>query len=462
MTSLDLTTRLLAGLAVLLGLSRGAGKLATRLGQPAVLAEIAVGVALGPSVLGRLLPQVHQQLFGRDVQSVLNGLAQLAVALYAFEIGRHLGDRKRYAGTGAAGPGGAGRRAPLTLAAVSLLAPAAAGLALAPVLYAHRLAGPGIDLGAFALFLACSLGVTAVPVLARILQDRGLAESTVGRLSLLAASAGDAGCWCLLGLALFLAGRMGWPQLLAALLGAGLAALFAGYRARRPSRRATGREAGPVAVTGAICLAAAVSSALGLHPLFGGLMLGLAWPAGASAISSLTVGPVTASSLTSDTTTVKSNSEDSSTRPPRPGPAVGQLAAVLLPCFFLGTGQQVDLGAGLLDGGFLLLVAVLLVVATASKFVACALVGARYGYPPRDALRLGVLMNTRGLTEIVVLTTGYQAGLIGHRLFEALLLVALLATAVAGPALSLLAPRPVVAAARPADRRREAPAAGRP
>ncbi|MEY9948778.1 cation:proton antiporter [Kitasatospora sp. GAS1066B] len=455
MSSLDLTTRLLAGLAVLLGLSRGAGRLATRFGQPAVLAEIAVGVALGPSVLGRLLPRVHQQLFGRDVQSVLNGLAQLAVALYAFEIGRHLADRKQRQ----AGPATAGGRAPLVLAAVSLLTPAAAGLALAPLLHAHRLAGPGTGLGAFALFLACALGVTAVPVLARILQDRGLAETTVGRLSLLAASVGDAACWCLLGLVLFLAGRMGWPQLLAALLGAGLAALVAGYRARRPHLAAR-REASTVTVTGAICLAAAASSALGLHPLFGGLMLGLAWPARASAISSLTVGSpgggsTGAGSPGVGSPAVKSALDVRSTRPPapRPGPrsspAVGQLAAVLLPCFFLGTGQQVDLGAGLLDGGFLLLVAALLAVATATKFAACAVVGARYGFPPRDALRLGVLMNTRGLTEIVVLTTGYQAGLIGHRLFEALLLVALLATAAAGPALSLLAPRRAPVTGRP-------------
>ncbi|MCX4748325.1 cation:proton antiporter [Kitasatospora sp. NBC_01287] len=494
MSSFDLTTRLLAGLAVLLGLSRGAGSLATRFGQPAVLAEIAVGVALGPSVLGRLLPGVHRQLFGQEVQSVLNGLAQLAVALYAFEIGRHLVDRDQRPGTGAgtgngttgrgaggtaASPGLAGRRAPLVLAAASLLAPAAAGVALAPLLHGRGLAGAGIGLGAFALFLACSFAVTAVPVLARILQDRGLEQSAVGRLSLQAASIGDAVCWCLLGLALCLAGRTGWPQLLAGLLGAGLAAVLAHRRARRPAaaggREAgagraagAGREAGVVAVSGAVCLAAATSSALGLHPLFGGLVLGLAWPRTSPSISSLGAGSPTGSpagspgagspgarsvavtSLTVSSPSVKSMPEGSSTRPPqRDAPVIGQLAAVLLPCFFLGTGQQVDLGVGVLDGGFPLLVAGLLAVATASKFAACALVGARYGCPPRDALRLGVLMNTRGLTEIVVLTTGYQAGLIGHRLFEALLVVALLATAAAGPALSLLAPRPVPLPGRP-------------
>ncbi|WP_035847930.1 cation:proton antiporter [Kitasatospora azatica] len=429
MRSLDTTTLLLAGLALLLGLSRAAGKLATRFGQPAVLAEIAVGVALGPTLLGRLLPGVHSRLFGHDVQTVLNGLAQLAVALYAFEIGRHLVTPADRAGARPLG------RAPLVLAAVSLLAPGAAGVALAPALHARQLSGTGIGTGPFALFLACALGVTAVPVLARILQDRGLERTTVGRLSLLAASIGDGVCWCLLGLALWLAGRMGWVQLVAALLGAGAAGLVARRRARRPG--SSTRVAGAVTTTGAICLAAAVSSGLGLHPLFGGLMLGLAWPGHRTPTAGQDAG-----SRVLDSAAGSSHGRPGSTAT---HPAISQLAAVLLPCFFLGAGQQVDLGADLTDGHFLLLVGLLLVVATVSKLVACALVGTRFGYPARDALRLGVLMNTRGLTEIVVLSTGYQAGLIGHRLFEALLVVALLATAAAGPALSLLAPRPVPA-----------------
>ncbi|MFE0460547.1 cation:proton antiporter [Kitasatospora sp. NPDC058965] len=411
MRNLDSTTLLLAALALLLGLSRAAGRLAARFGQPAVLAEIAVGVALGPTLLGRLLPSVHRSLFGQDVRTVFGGLAQLAVALYAFEIGRHL----------AAGPGGrdgrAGRptgRAALVLAAVSLLAPALAGLALAVPLHRHHLAGAGVGLPGFALYLACAMGVTAVPVLARILQDRGLEGTYVGRLSLVAASIGDAACWCLLGVALWLAGRMGWVQLLAALLGAAAAALLARRRpAGRSAVRSAGREIGVVATVGAICLAAALSSGLGLHPLFGGLMLGLAWPD-------------------------RRRPAVAAARPQGPAAVIGQLAAVLLPCFFLGAGQQVDLGADLTDGSFLLLVALLLVVATVSKFAVCALLGRRQGLGRTAALRLGVLMNTRGLTEIVVLTTGYQAGLIGHRLFEALLVVALLATAAAGPALSLL------------------------
>ncbi|WP_181442205.1 cation:proton antiporter [Streptomyces tateyamensis] len=420
MGHLDGTTLLLAALALTLVLSRAAGRLATRFRQPAVLAEIAVGVALGPTLLGRLLPSVHRGLFTQEVRTVLGGLAQLAVALYAFEIGRHLAaDRP--------GSGRRGGRTPLVLAAASLLAPAVAGLAVAVPLYRHHLAGGGTGLPAFALYLACALGVTAVPVLARILQDRGLAATPVGRLSLVAASIGDAACWCVLGLALWLAGRMGWPQLLAALLGAGAAGLVAH---RRPGLR-PGREIGVVATTGAICLAAAVSSGLGLHPLFGGLMLGLAWP---------------------------DHREPGSTAA-RSGPSavIGQLAAVLLPCFFLGAGQQVDLGADLTDRNFLLLVALLLVLATGSKFAVCALVGRRDGLGRTAALRLGVLMNTRGLTEIVVLTTGYQAGLIGHRLFEALLVVALLATAAAGPALSLLerAERTEVVPAEPAARTAE-------
>ncbi|GJF34227.1 putative Na+/H+ antiporter [Kitasatospora sp. NE20-6] len=408
--SLDTTTRLLVGLGLVLALSRGAGRVAVRFGQPPVLAEIAVGIALGPSLLGRLAPALHAQLFGPGPTAVFDGLAQIAVALYAFEIGSHLTE-----------PTAAGERkgrSPVLLALVSLTVPAAAGLALAPWLHGR---GETAGQAAFTVFLACALGVTAVPVLARILQDKAMDRTPVGRLSLAAAALGDGACWCLFAVALWLSGGIDAVRLTVGLAGVVAAAAVARWRSGHGDRPVRPRRERSAAETlGAVCLAAAVSSALGLHALFGGLALGLAWPATARDAAS----------------------------PGRAGGGTGTavLSGALLPCFFLGAGQQVDLGPRLATGGFLGLVLLLLVVSLATKALACAVTGRWYGLGRRDSVRLGVLMNTKGLTEIVVLTAGHRAGLVGQALFEALLVVALVSTMAAGPVLAALDSRDARAA----------------
>ncbi|MFD7639985.1 cation:proton antiporter [Kitasatospora sp. NPDC059795] len=420
--SLDPTTRLLLALAAVLALSLGAARLAQRFGQPAVIGEIAIGIALGPTLLGRVLPDLHRQLFTGAPLTVLGGLAQLAVSLYAFEIGAQLAAE---AGTRRS----AGHRSPLPLAAVSVAVPAAVGLALAPWLVRSGGVGPHGSPGSFAVFLAAALGVTAVPVLARILHDRGLDGTPEGRLSLAAAAVGDGACWTLLALSLWLAGTLPAGHLALALAGVVGAGLLARRRARAgrdasrtAARVATGARPGAALLLGAVCLAAALSSALGLHTLFGGLVLGLLWPSARGPHGEL---PATAAT------------------------GLGTLSTVLLPCFFLGAGQQVDLGAELTDPGFLALVGAVLAVSTAAKILPCAAVGRRGGLPWRDSLRLGVLMNTKGLTELVLLTAGQQAGLISPRLYAALLVVAVAATVLAGPALLLLRERPRATAAEP-------------
>ncbi|MDR3032930.1 MAG: cation:proton antiporter [Kitasatospora sp.] len=410
--SLDPTTRFLLAFAAVLALGLGAARLARRFGQPAVIGEIALGIALGPSLLGRVLPDLHRQLFTGAPLTVLDGLAQLALALYAFEIGARLAVETRTRRD-------AGGRSPLPLAAVSVAVPAATGLVLAPWLVRSGGVGPHGSPGSFAVFLAAALGVTAVPVLARLLYDRGLADTPEGRLGLAAAAVGDGACWALLALALWLAGTLPAGRLALALAGVAGAGLLARRRARTADRTPPGTRPGAAPLLGAVCLAAALSSALGLHTLFGGLVLGLLRPPARGPHGEL---PATAAA------------------------GLGTLATVLLPCFFLGAGQQVDLGADRADPGFLARVGAVLAASTAAKVRPAAAVGRRGGLPWRDSLRLGVLMNTKGLTELVLLTAGRPAGLIGPRLYAALLLVAVAAPVLAGPALLLLGERPRAAA----------------
>ncbi|MFC1440964.1 cation:proton antiporter [Streptacidiphilus sp. N1-10] len=416
MTGLDSTTRLLLALAVLLGLSRLSGLAAARLGQPPVVGEILAGVALGPSLLGHALPALHHALFGPDVMPSVNGLSQVGLALYAFEIGNELTAPSRGRPATA--------RPLLWITTASLLAPALAALALGPYLYGDHLGGPHGGSAALTVFLACALGVTAVPVLARLLQDRGMAGTTVGRLSLAAASVGDGVCWCLLALALHLTGLIGTGRTVAGVAGAVVAVLVIHRRHSRPAGRTEGRRWGLAPMLALLCLAAGTSSALGLHPLLGGLLLGAAWPSTGRSAEIL--------------------------RRIRP------MAAALLPCFFLGMGQQIDVTSAFGGAGFVPLVLLLLAAAVVTKLAAVTGAGLAFHSSLRDATRLGVLMNAKGLTEIVVLSIGYQDGLIGRTLFEALIVVALVTTVLTGPALALL-DRPATDGPRPRPARDPAP-----
>ncbi|WP_446040387.1 cation:proton antiporter [Streptomyces sp. SID1121] len=423
----DLTMRFLIAVVVVLGVARLAGRLAVLAGQPPVMGEICAGIALGPTLLGRIAPDAAARLFPDGVLPMLNGLAQLGLVLFMFGVGRELAS-VRLRGTGS-------RTVLVTQA--SLMVPFAAGTVAAVALGTAYL-GPAGDPVAFTVFLGCALSITAFPVLARILEELRMTRSEVGRLSLLAAAVGDAGAWLLLAVAVALTQGPGTVRPVVTAVGGLAVVLLLLWPVRGALRRAAGRwdagtgtprghRAAPTALLLCLaCGAAAVTSVIGLHPVIGAFLAGAACPAGPA-------------SLDAAADRVASFS-----------------GGLLLPFFFLGFGLSADLGALPFDADTLVVGGALLAVAMLTKILGPGLCARLTGMGRRDALSLGVLLNARGLTELVVLGIGLEAGIIDERVFAILIVITLLTTALTVPLLRLLGHARPAPSAGPPEPVREA------
>ncbi|MET8726886.1 cation:proton antiporter [Streptomyces parvus] len=407
---LDKGGHFLLAVAVILVAAYVGGLLADRLGQPRVIGEICAGLALGPTALGRFAPGAADWLFPSGILPMLDGLAQVGLVFFMFGVGRELsGMRLR----------GTGKQA-LLISQASLLVPFAAGAA-AGVPLARAFMGPAGNPVVFVLFVGCALSVTAFPVLARILTDLGLTRTRQGQLSLFAAAVGDGIVWLILtGLLAHLHGSGPAGVLLNGLLAAAITLFFLGPLrtwlarwARSRSAMAEGGESDAVTMvllaTG-IAATATLTTLIGVHQLIGALLVGIAWPRGnARAVR-------VADRLS------------------------GTAKTVLLPFFFFGFGLTIDLGALRFDRTAVLALGALLVLAVVTKVFGAALLAVFTGMPRRPALTLGVLLNSRGLTELVILQIGYQAGVIDQRLLTLLTIVALVTTMMTRPLLQLLGP----------------------
>ncbi|KQV19260.1 hypothetical protein ASE03_00450 [Kitasatospora sp. Root187] len=396
---LGATGHFFLAVAAVLAASHLGGVLAQRLGQPRVIGEICAGLALGPSLLGKLAPDVLAWLFPHSTLGPIDGLAQLGLVLFMFGVGQELaGMRLR----------GAAARAVL-VSQSSVLVPFALGTVIAVPL-AARYAGPNGNGLAFVLFIGCALSITAFPVLARLLADLGISRTEAGRLSLFAAAVGDGAGW--LALAAILASVHGSNPTTLLLNGAAAVAvvvLFLGPVKRLLARWAE-RDHGSAATVAVlvVCVSAAatLTAAIGVHQLIGALLVGLAWPAAPVAVTERLTG------------TAK---------------------GVLLPFFFFGFGLTVDLSALDWDGGTILVFLGLLTMATFGKIAGPGLCAWLTGMERRPALVVGVLLNARGLTELIVIQIGYGAGIIDARMLAILTLVALGTTVMTSPLLRLLA-----------------------
>ncbi len=391
----DAASRFLLAVAVVLLAARAAGLLAVRLRQPRVIGEIVAGIVLGPSLLGLLAPDAAEWLLGAAVVQRLAPVADIGLVLFMFLVGLELdvGHLR-----------GAGRKA-LAISWTSIVAPFVLAVPLA--VWLHPRLGARTGRLSFVVFLGAAMAITAFPVLARILRDRNLSASRIGALVITCAAVDDVTAWCLLAVAGALAGSGTPADVVEIVL---LAAAFAGVALGllRPVLARLPAMSPPLAV--ALALGCAwVTESIGVHAIFGAFMAGIVVPRSPAVRESL---------------------DDS----------LGTVAeAVLLPVFFVKVGLSTRID--LMDSAYLWAIALVVVLtAVAGKFGGSAVAARLTGESWRDAATIGTLMNTRGLTEIVILTVGLELGVIGPELFTIMVIMALVTTVMAGPLLGVLLP----------------------
>jgi Kef-type K+ transport system membrane component KefB len=397
--------QLMLAVATVMLAARGVGAVARRLGQPQVMGEVLAGILLGPTLLATVAPGVFGWLFPVWVLPLLRAAADIGLAFYMFLVGLELDPRllrERF------------EQAAL-ISHASIAVPMALGLAVALPLF--ELVGPDTSFTSFALFMGVAMSITAFPVLARILVERRMLRHPVGAMAMAAAAVDDVTAWGLLALASAVAGS-GSVLVVVRIVALAVAFCLAMVLVGRPLLARMSRaydEAGHVpggwvaAIFVGVLLSSFASQRIGIAAIFGAFVMGLIMPRRAD--------------LTHDVTR---RVEDF-------------VVIVLLPLFFVVTGLRVQVG--LLDRPELwLLTLALLAVAIAGKWIG-ALGAARFtGFPPRESAAIAALMNTRGLTELIVLNIGLELGVVTPALFTALVLVALVTTFMTGPVLRLIDP----------------------
>ena len=401
----DVFLHLLLALVTVVVVSQGLGTVFSRCAQPRVIGEVVAGILLGPSLLGAISPASMAFVLPLSIVPLLGVLAQTGVIVYMFLVGLDLNAsllRSR-------------AHASVAISHASIVAPFVLGALLALWLY-PRLAPDGVRFTSFALFMGVAMAITAFPVLARILTDQGLEKTELGVLSLGCAAVDYVSAWCLLALSVGVAQSDLNSALRVVLLTLGYVALMFGVAGPVAARWLKGiqdehEEALPtsVVVTAlvALLLSSLAAEAIGIHAIFGAFLLGAILPHDSP------VARVFRRKL-EDIVTI-----------------------LLLPAYFAYTGLRTQIG--LLHGWDEWLVcAIIILLATAGKFGG-TLAAARFtGLGWRTSASLGILMNTRGLMELVVLNIGLDLGVISPALFAMMVVMALVTTLATTPALRLV------------------------
>lgn len=403
---IDVLQHVLLAMAVVVAASQALGAVFRFLRQPPVIGEVVAGILLGPSLLGRVAPEAQAFVLPREVTPHLGVVAQVGVILFMFLVGLELDTRllkKRSDAT-------------VAISHASIVVPFVLGSTLALWLY-PILSSREVHFTGFALFMGVSLSVTAFPVLARILSDSGLSRTRLGTIALACAAVDDVTAWCLLAFVVSIVRA----EATSSVVTIGLTALYVaamlilvrpvvGRLVRR--QELVGRlDRGATTVAFLALLASAlVTESIGIHALFGAFLLGAIVPHESLLARELT-----------------RRIEDF-------------VVILLLPVFFAFTGLRTQIGL-LETASDWMICGVIVLVACAGKFGGSAVAARLTGLSWREACSLGVLMNTRGLMELIVLNVGLDLGVISPRLFAMLVIMAVVTTLLTSPLLQLLEKR---------------------
>jgi Kef-type K+ transport system membrane component KefB len=395
----------LLALALVIASARALGALFRLVQQPPVIGEMIAGIMLGPSLLGRLAPGFAAYILPQSIAPLLNVISQFGVLLYMFLVGLELDvtllrDRAR---------------STITISHASIVVPFLLGATLALLLYPN-LSNSSVSFTAFSLFLGVSMSVTAFPVLARILTDRGIQKTKMGALTLACAAIDDVTAWCLLAFVVSVTAHAGSATrtLFMAMIYIAVMLLLVRPLVIRVTRwmDSKGRMTQGILATVllGILLSSLATESIGIHSIFGAFALGAIIPNGSKLARELTA-----------------KLEDF-------------VVVFLLPAFFAFTGLRTQIGLvnGTRDWMFCILI---ILVASAGKFGGSALAARWNGLSWRESSALGILMNTRGLMELIVLNIGLELGVISPTLFAMLVLMALATTLATTPVLQFIGRR---------------------
>lgn len=395
---------LLAQIVTIILVARFFGWLCGKIGQPTVIGEIIAGIVLGPSLIGLYFPEFFNNLFPIESLGNLQFLSQIGLILFMFVIGMELDISvlKNKAHDA------------VVISHASIIIPFALGMGLAYYIYTS-FSPEGVQFLSFGLFLGIAMSITAFPVLARIVQERGMHKSRLGTVVITCAAADDITAWCLLAavIAIVKAGSF-----VSALYTIGLAVLYVLFMIKvvRPFLKRVGdlyntkeNLSKPIVAIFflTLILSAYATEVIGIHALFGAFMAGAIMPINTS-FRNIFIEKVEDVAL-----------------------------VLLLPLFFVYTGLRTEIG--LLNDPYLWKVTgMIILVAIVGKFIGSAIAAKYVGQNWKDSLTIGALMNTRGLMELVVLNIGYDLGVLTPEIFAMMVIMALVTTFMTGPALDLI------------------------
>ena len=393
---------LLAQIITIIFVARFFGWVFRKIGQPSVIGEIIAGIALGPSLLGLYFPEFSSALFPIQSLGNLQFLSQIGLILFMFIIGIEL-DLKVLQNRA---------KEAVVISHASIVIPFALGIGLAYFVY-YRFAPAGVAFLPFALFMGIAMSITAFPVLARIVQERGIHKTKLGAIVITCAAADDITAWCLLAavIAIVKAGTF-----VSSLYVIGLAILYVIVMlfVVKPFLKKIGELYGtkenlskPVVAIFFLTLiiSSYLTEIIGIHALFGAFMTGVIMP-----------------DITKFRNLFIEKVEDVS-------------VILLLPLFFVYTGLRTEIG--LINDPFLWRVTgFIILVAVVGKFFGSALAAKFVGQSWRDSLTIGALMNTRGLMELIVLNIGLDLKVLTPEVFTMMVIMALVTTFMTGPTLN--------------------------